>query len=352
MMKKFLCLLLFCLLLTPALAESLPDQGLGFIQDAGIEADSVVLMGNELVVTLAGGGTASLYTYGDFDQYDLSWRFDGASDEDVALYLDHALVLLAALEEKLPPEGEELSAADAMRARNYQVMVSNNLGYLEQVGQQGLDILLAQLSLHDDSGLNSLRARLASRLLGFLDATPVDPAEGLVWYDALVISVQDALPPVDASIYEADPLLAAADQLMMAYEEARRSDFSWPHVDGNLSRNLVAISAAKVVEKDDQATIWGLMTSSQYALYDGCRLRRVSGWQPHLRIDMKKQEGQWTLEHVTFAGDGADNAPSILRFCDDDRALQQAVMTIEAPDMTAIVLNWLAANGYTGVVAE
>lgn len=351
-MKKFLCMLLICLLTTPALAESLPDQGLGFIQAAGIEADSVVLMDNELVVNLVNGGTASLYVYGDFDMFDLSWRFNGATDGDVALYLDHALGLLAALEDKLPPEGTELSASDAMRANNYRVMVSNSLGYLERVGEQGLSILLAQLSRHDDSGLNSLRARLASRLLGFLDATPVDPAEGLAWYDALVISVQDALPPVDASIYEADPLLAAADQLMMIYEEERRSNSFWPHVDGARSRNIVAISAAKVIETEEHATIWGLMASSQYALYDGCRLKLVSGWWPHLRIEMQKVDGEWTLEKVIFAEDGTENAPSILRFCDNDKTLQTAVMTLKGPDMDAAVLAYLAANGYTIEAAE
>lgn len=215
-MKRILCMLLAWLLICPALAETVQDQALSFIQSAGIEADSVLRIDNEITVTLINGGTASLYTYGDFDPYDLSWRFTDAADTDVALYLDHALGMLASLEEEIPTASET-------RASNYEVMVSNGLLYLENVGEQGLRILLAQLSLHDDSSLNSLRARLASRLLSFTDATPVDPAEGLAWYDALTISVQDELPPVDASAYEPDPLLAAADMLMMASEEDRRA---------------------------------------------------------------------------------------------------------------------------------
>ncbi len=185
-MKKFLCLLLICLLCLPALAETVQDQALAFIQEMGIEADSVMRVGDEVIVILMGGGTATSAMPGDFDKYSLNWRFDGAADEDVALYLDHALGLLAALEAKIPADTEELSAAETMRARNYAAIVSNGLLGMEHVGQQGLEILLAQLSAHDDSGLNSLRARLASRLLGEADDSGVDPREGLAWYDALI----------------------------------------------------------------------------------------------------------------------------------------------------------------------
>lgn len=338
-MKRFVCMLLMLVMLCPALAETVQDQALSFIQDAGIEADSVLRVDSEVTVTLMNGGTASLYTYGDFDPYDLSWRFTDAADTDVALYLDHALGMLAALEEKIP-------TAEEMRARDYAVMVSNSLLYLENTGEQGLRILLAQLSRHDDSGLNSLRARLASRLLGFTDATPVDPAEGCTWYDALTISVQDDLPPVDASLYEPDPLLAAACDLLIAAEEARRADSSWPQVDGTKSRNVVALSAAKVVETENHATIWGVMYSAQYALYDGSRLRSVSGWIPHLRIELRKANGAWVLDEVIYAEDGERNWPSILAFCDGDEALARAVMALEYPDMEAAVGAYLRANGY------
>lgn len=344
-MKKILCVLLIFLLSVPALAETVQDQAMMFIQEAGIVADGVNRIDNEIIVTLADGGTASLWTSGDFDPFDLNWRFDGATDADVARYLDHALSLLAKLEAKIPGASES-------QARNYAVMVSNCLLDLERTGEQGLRILLAQLSAHDDTNLNSLRARLASRLLRNLDNSPVDPKEGLAWYDALKLSVQDELPMVDASVYESDPLLAAASQLMIACEEERRAAYSWPQVDGAKSRNVVAINAAKVVETQEHATIWGVMYSAQYALYDGVRLRLVSGWIPHLRIEMQRVNGEWTLDEVIFAEDGTRNAPSILAFCDNDKSLQRAVMALEYPDMDAHVQAWLAAIGYPNVMLE
>lgn len=197
-MKRLLCVLLICLLSLPAMAETVQDQALAFIQDAGIAADSVTRIENEMIVTLSGGGTARLYTYGDFDKYDLSWRFEGAADEDVARYLDHALSLLASLEARIPADESALSAAESIRVRSYRSIVANGLLSLENVGQQGLQVLLSQLAAHDDSGLNSLRARLASQLLGESDNSPVDPAEGCAWYDALTLSVQDTLPSTEA----------------------------------------------------------------------------------------------------------------------------------------------------------
>lgn len=339
MMKRILCMLLVCLLAAPALAETVQDQALMFIREAGIAADGVNRIENQVIVTLSEGGTASLWTYGDFDPLTLRWQFDGASDTDVGRYLDHALSLLARLEEKLP------SASDS-QARNYAAMVSNNLLYMEGLGEQGLRVLLEQLSAHDDSGLNSLRARLASRLLGRLDATPVDPSLGLAWYDALKISVQDALPPVDAALYEPDPLLAAADMLMMACEEERREGLWWPQVDGAKSRSVAAIRAARVVQDGDRATVWGVMYTAQIALYDGTRLEEVSGWIPHLRIDMHRVNGVWTLDEVIYAGDGEDYWPSVLAFCDNDEALARSVLALEYPDMDAAVQAYLTANGY------
>ena len=66
--------------------------------------------------------------------------------------------------------------------------------------QQGLNILLEKLAAHDDSGLNSLRARLAARRLGELGHSPVDPGEGCAWYDALTLTVQEDLPPADGAM--------------------------------------------------------------------------------------------------------------------------------------------------------
>ena len=191
LMKRLLCLLLICLLAGPALAETVQDQALAFLQDAGVAADSVMRIENKVIVTLTNGGVAALWMPGDFDPYDLSWTFDGAADEDVALYLDHALTLLAALEAKIPADESGLSLAQTIRVRDYRAILSNGLLALENLGNQGLNILLTQLAAHDDSDLNSLRARLASRLLGELDNSLVDPAEGLAWYDALTLPEPD-----------------------------------------------------------------------------------------------------------------------------------------------------------------
>lgn len=187
-MKRLLCMLLFAVMILPAAAETVQDRALAFIQEAGIGADAVSRIGNDIIVTLTQGGTATLTLPGDFDPYHLSWQFENAADEEVAAYLDHALSLLAELEQRIPADTEGLTAAQKLRADSYAAMVSNGLFELEKVGEQGLHILLEKLAAHDDSGLNSLRARLASRLLGEMDNSPVDPAEGCAWYDALVLA--------------------------------------------------------------------------------------------------------------------------------------------------------------------
>ena len=175
-MKRTLCFLLIGLLALTALAETVQDQALAFIQEAGISADAVTRIGDEIIVTMEGGGTAALYAPGDFDRYNLAWRFDGAADEDVMLYLDHALTLLSALEAKIPADTEDLTAAQAMRARNYAAMVDKGLQALENLGQQGLDVLRTQLESQPDSDLNALRTRLMEQLTVKLAPVPTDAA--------------------------------------------------------------------------------------------------------------------------------------------------------------------------------
>lgn len=193
-MKRILCLLLLMMLALSAAAETVQDQALSFFQSAGIEADSVMRAGDEIIITLPGGGTAALHCPGDYDAYNLAWRFSDAADEEIAAYLNHALTLLASLEARIPADLTGLAERDVRKAQSYAAMVANSLRCLEQVGRQGLDILLKQLAAHEDSALNSLRAQLASRLLGEMDNTGVDPAQGLAWYDALPLSVQEEHP--------------------------------------------------------------------------------------------------------------------------------------------------------------
>ena len=173
-MKALICLLL-ALMILPAAAETVQDQALAFIQEAGIGADAVSRIGNDIIVTLAQGGTATLTLPGDFDPYHLRWRFDGAADGDVALYLDHALMLLAALERKLPADMESLSDVQKRIAEGYAAMIEKGLTDLEVTGEQGLRILLEKLSTPEESDLDSLRARLIFRLQNLLDsAAPVE----------------------------------------------------------------------------------------------------------------------------------------------------------------------------------
>ena len=173
-MKALICLLL-ALMILPAAAETVQDQALAFIQEAGIGADAVSRIGNDIIVTLAQGGTATLTLPGDFDPYDLRWRFDGAADGDVALYLDHALTLLAALERKIPADMENLSALERRIAESHAAVIENGLTDLEATGEQGLRILQEQLSAQEETELDSLRARLVIRLQDLLDsAAPVE----------------------------------------------------------------------------------------------------------------------------------------------------------------------------------
>ena len=86
-MRALICLLL-ALMILPAAAETVQDQALAFIQEAGIGADAVSRIGDDVIVTLAEGGTAILTLPGDFDPYNLTWRFDGAADGD-GVPVDH-----------------------------------------------------------------------------------------------------------------------------------------------------------------------------------------------------------------------------------------------------------------------
>ena len=353
-MKRLICWLLILLLALPTGAETVQDQALAFIQAAGIRADSVMRIGNEIIVNLPGGGTAHLFSYGDFDQFDLSWRFSGATDEELTLYLDHALSLLHGLEQKIPADTADLSAAEAMRARNYTVIVSNSLLYMENMGQQGLDILLKQLSCHDDSSLNSLRARLASRLLGRLDATPVDPAEGLAWYDALTLALQDDLPMPEASAYVEDPFLAEVTQLMIAYEEAQRKDYAYTcDVDGDKATTFVYLSAVTSRIDGDRAVVLCHMASEKIALYDGARMEVLSGsWVP-CRIELVKQDGMWAITQVVQPGDGTEYWPSIVVFCDGVEAVAASLTGANTPELhaehEAALRHWLTTIGYIDV---
>ena len=174
-MKRVLMILLACLLILPARAETVQDQALAFIQDAGIEPDAVMRVENDVIVTLLRGGTATLYMEGDFDKYNLGWSFDGAMDEDVGLYLDHALTLISVLQAKIPADAEELSVAEVIRVRSWAATVDKALDSMTVLGEQGLRILHEQLEIQEDCELNLLREQLMTRIQEALLAETIVP---------------------------------------------------------------------------------------------------------------------------------------------------------------------------------
>ncbi len=360
-MKRLLALLMLCLLTLPGFAETLPDQALGFFEDAGIKTDGVFLLGNELTVTFLEGGKASRWSEGDFDPLELTWRFEDVSDETLAAYLNHALGKLAAVEARIP-SGENLSAADEIRARSSRAVVGNALLDLENAGEQGLQVLLSQLALHDGSdALNSLRARLASALLGPRDGTNADPALGCAWYDALMISGQNALPLPQAADYIQDDFLAEVNQLVIAHLDTQRRTHPHSGIDMDKAATFVYLSEAAVRRSGGSAVVVAHLAAEDIALFDGARLHTVSGvWAP-ARLELTRQDGVWTLDKLIWAQDGARYAPSIEAFFDWEGPLMakihaNALMNANTKQLhdkfDAALLDYLAKAGYPDAARE
>lgn len=326
-------------------------------REAGIAAEAtgvherIMYNSCEIYFALKNGGTASYYLYGEgIDPYEMNWRFDGISDGDIERFLDYYFGVLSNVERGLAPE-EYLQPGyrGDLGQRNIDAVISNGLLYLEGNGDPWLNVLLEQLSRHDgNDALNSLRARLVSRMLGLLDITPVDPKEGCAWYDALQLSVQDALPPVDAGLYVDDPLMRELTQIMIDYTDKRKSDWGYRRdIDGTKTRNIVLLNACRMREEDGQLTLWADVNESEYALYDGCRAQSVSGsWIPCRLTFERNAAGEWTLGDVIQAQEGDAYAPSIIAFCDGDEALANEMMQGVGGDLWACFVEYLAANGY------
>lgn len=329
------------------------------LMDAGIEAEITGLQNGPfqqrtLYFSLANGGTARGYyfTAWGYDPYDLrQWDFENISNEDAEKYLDYYLSLAAEVENgRVAEEYLQPDYHGDLGQRNIKATVSTVLYSLESLGKQALDILMEQLSRHDGQDeINSLRARLASRLLGNLDATPVDAAQGCAWYDALRLARQDDLPPVNAALYVEDPLLCQATQLMIAQEEERKADwYNWDlDVDGEKARTVVSLHVAKKQESSDWAVLWAVEEETTFALYDGTRLVELGGSYIPCRITLEKDAaGTWTLREALYAEDGDLYAPSIMRFSDNDRELADRLMRESTYDTFACFQKYLAANGY------
>lgn len=310
-----------------------------------------------LYVTPANGGRMYYLDVFDFYPYDLrAWYVtDELSDEDLGKWMDHFLRVACTVEDGSAPEEHlKYGYMDDLGDRNIEAVVSNILLDMESFGQQGLDVLLAKLSLHDgNDALNSMRARAASRILGKLDRTAVSPEEGCAWYDALTLSVQNDLPPANASLYVTDPLLCAATQLLLDYNQQHNSWGSRMDVDGEKCVNIVSLHAEKIKESSSAATVWGVEWYSKYALYDSVRAYNVSGHVVPLRMDMEKDaDGAWTLKKITYAQDGTLYAPSILDLCDGRKTLANKLMALPGEGTDQSFLTYLAHHGYTGVTVE
>lgn len=304
--------------------------------------------------SLENGGTAEYFLMnGGFSLYEMNWDFEGVCDDDLALFLDYYLGLLAdvqngrSLEEHL-----HVGYNGELGQRNIDAVISNGTFALEFKGEQWLRVLLAQLAAHDGNDqLNSLRAIAASRMLGKLDATPVDPSAGCAWYDALTLANQDDLPPVDAAIYEENPTYRVVTQALIAhYEEERASWGSRRDVDSTKTCVIVTLDVHKVRETEDKLILWASVAENEYALYDGNKYQNVSGsWVPS-RITMEKNDnGQWMLAELIRAEDGTLYEPSIIDFCGGDKNLARKLMAGGGgKSCEECFLLYLTTNGYTG----
>ena len=307
-----------------------------------------------LYFSLENGGTMCYLDVFDFYRYDLrSWYETDISDEDMGKLIDYFLSMAVDVQAGNAPEDHlQYGYMDDPGERNIEAVVSNILSAIEGYGAQGLHILLDKLSAHDgNDALNSMRAQAASRILGRLDKTAVSPTEGCAWYDALTLAVQNDLPPADASLYVADPLLCAATQLMLTYN-AEHNPWSSTFVDIDAEKcvNIVSLHAEKIKETASSATIWGVEWYSKYALYDGTEADSVSGHVVPLRIEMTRNDrGDWALKNVTYAQDGTFYAPSILDFCDDNQKLANALMKLPGSGTWQDFTTYLSAHGYTDV---
>ena len=354
-MKRFLSLFILFLLpvfVVSASSGNSTDAASQFLKQTGIAVSITATSKNELRFTLPGGGSGSCYTYGLTAPYEMNWQFDNITDEEIALFLNGYLGLLVQIEQGLATEEHlqpDYHQEEGLGQQNIEATVSNALLYMEDEGDAWLNVLLHQLSLHDgNDALNGMRARLASRMLGKMDITPVEPKEGCAWYDALTLSQQDALPPVDASIYVEDPLMARLTQQMIAYTDKRKATWHAERdVEKEKTRNIVALSVHKIEETEDLLTLWTMVFESEYALYDGSRYQSITGSITPRRLEYQKDaSGHWVLKTVIKCGDGTEYYPSVLAFCDGDEQLANAIIRDFSVNLDECFFRYLNHHGY------
>lgn len=276
------------------------------LSDMGIAATLRGRNGDTLYFDLNNGGSARFFAFEKDREYrayqDLDWHFQGADDEDAARYLDAALRALAdveagqAAEEYLQPDYQK---EKGIGQRNMEVTVSNGLYDLEGLGQQGLSILLDRLAKHDgDDELNSLRARLAARMLGKRDRTGIDPALGCVWYDSLRIGEQNDLPDADVTVYEQDPLLIAALEGCTEYYGMWNTGRE-PAFSREKAGRILVISPAQVERNGNRAILHGQVYGTEFFVYDDAFYAEGGHMGYCFKMTLKKNAaGQWEMAEM------------------------------------------------------
>ena len=325
------------------------------LERAGIAAAPRGIKGNTIYFDLQNGGTFWYYYYGqDYNAVltplEFNCKLEHATDEDAGKYLTEVLTMLSQVDDGIIDNASTYPWADVEKAR--ETTVSNGLLFQEYLGEQGLRVLLNQLAAHDGNDrVNSLRAQLASRLLGVKDNTNVDPAEGCAWYDALKIARQNILQPADAGVYVQDPVLRAATQLLIDYYGAEYAGYPGsPEVDTSKCVTVVALGECAREQKGNQVTLWVNGGHELIALYNDREIKLSSGsWYP-LRLTMEQQtDGTWHMIELTEPEDGDYYESSILRMCNGNQKLAERMYT-EPFAMEEAVQKVLASQGYPDAV--
>ncbi len=327
-------------------ADLLERAGIGF-EPAGIRERWKTIYFN-----LDNGGRFWAYYYGNgTEAYDpalspleFNCRFENACDEDIGKYLTEALSMIARAEDGDVDGARNWYDVDQARA----TIVSNALLYQEYLGEQALRVLLDQLAAHDGQDhVNSLRARLASRILGVRDKTAVDPARGCAWFDALRLARQNDLPPADPALYTDDPLLLIATQLLTDAEAETYAGYAFsPETDVKKCVPIVSLNEYGRITEGNRVSLIVSMGCELIAVYDGTEVNMVSGrWCP-LRVTLEQGEnGQWRMTEKLEPGDGTEYWPGILNICGGDEAAAEALAQLDSGIRRA-VCRYLTANGF------
>lgn len=327
-----------------------------FLQAAGVEFEVTGLherdLHHHLYFSLKNGGTGRYYGVNNpFDLLDWrGWYFYDISDGDIEKLLDARFAVLASIEAGLSPEEYyQYGYLGEQGKRNIQAVVSNGLSLGSENEEQWLQVLLQQLSFHDgQDAINSLRARAASRLLGFMDITPVPAEAGCAWYDALTLRKQDTLPEVDVSIYENDPLLCEALDAVIDAAQAANAGYTNKHIDKEKGCRLAALSVCERTENNGILTLWVNVSEGAFALFDGEAAYLYGGSYSPWKLTRDKS-GVWTAEQMEVPEDSRDYPAAILRFCQGNRQLVKKMDDTPYPNLLDCFRQYLTCHGYGDV---